>query len=254
MIFDTKKVPTKTEMISILENFGHDEPEIQRPLNFRIIKTIQKSATPIQKYVEKHTTDEDIVIGGSSAIYSQLGSFRRPKDLDVYTSHVLRLKTDVMNILRQKYHNVTAGNIYLRDGHRIVQILINGKPAVEIHHSMKSGTLIHVFSDEIHYDFKTQDPLFIGKMRYLRIGTVLAQKVKAIGENYYNASPLTGTRRRVRKDVRDYRKISKSLSRGRPISKSVNSNPFGLNDIGNFEITRPKQTKKSNDFMGLGMF
>jgi hypothetical protein len=231
-------VPTKWEMMESLKLFGQEEPETKRPLNFKVIKTIKKSAPEVQSYVEKHTNSDKIVIGGSSAMYSQLTpkswGKRTIKDLDIYSSHVLKLKNALINILSQKYKNITTGRLQIRGGHYLVQISINGMSAVEIHHSIKAGTKIHVFNDELHYAFKTQDPLRIGKLRYIRIGTILAQKSKAIQENFYFPNPQTGQRERITKDSTDYHKIVKSLARGRPIpkEKSINFGNFmGLGDF-----------------------
>jgi len=118
----------------IARELKHSEPEIKKPLDLKKISGIKKAAPELQKYIEdidsNETPDDDIIIGGSSATFTQVKKFRVPKDLDISTPFLDKEVRNISAILRKNYgvSNVVVSPKFRTemDGHDVdvVQIKI----------------------------------------------------------------------------------------------------------------------------------
>lgn len=216
-------IPTEKEINDSVNFYQNTEPEVKRPLNFNIVHTVKKVAKPLQQYVEKidsnSNSKDDIVIGGSGAAYTQVKKFRRPHDLDLETSplYMERVKHAVIRILSQKYQHITTRNLTMgKDGLKVIQILVNGRPAVDIKAHRSVGTILSVFDVGMYNHISTQPPIKIGKIFYTHINELFSKKAEALKHSYYGNKRLgKAIPERVKKDVRDFKTIQKSLSKGK---------------------------------------
>lgn len=228
MIKKALSIPSMTSMKDIIEFHKDTEPEIKKPLNFSSIKSVKKVAKPLKEYIENintnETTEDDIVIGGSSAAYVQIKNFRKPHDLDLYTKKMYELKGDLIKILSKKYKNITSEAITIkRDGSKVIQIKVNDVPVIDIKSHVEKGTILHIFDQDIFYDFRSKPPIKIGNIFYVPASELLARKGQAINRFYY--SPLKLGKpigKRVNKDVKDFYTIKESLDRSKNKPKSSN--------------------------------
>ncbi len=213
------KVPSMGEMRDIIELYKDTEPEIKRPLRFGEIPTIKKSSKSIKKYIERintnYTDDDDIVVGGSGAAYTQVRGIRKPHDLDLHTKYMYKVKDDLIKILSRKYKNISSQAVLIKkDGSKVIQILIDDEPVIDIKSDVKVGTTLHIFDKEIYYDFKSQPPIKIQNIFYVRVNELLARKGQGINRFYYDKiAREEPVGHRVEKDVRDFYTIAKSLKR-----------------------------------------
>lgn len=227
-------VPSKTFLRDLVEYHKDTEPELRRPLNFKKIKYIKKVAVPMKEYIERintnDTIEDDIVIGGSAAAWTQVWGVRKPKDLDLYTKKMYQLKKDVIAILSRKYKNISSRAIIIkRDGTRVIQVMINNKPVVDIKSHIKTGTSINIFDKDIFYDFKSMSPLRIGNIFYVPVNELLVRKAQGINRYHYEKierGEPPGDR--VKKDLDDFFTISRSLDRSKGKKKKQSSGLTGL--------------------------
>ncbi len=234
-------VPSKTFLRDLVEYHKDTEPELRRPLNFKKVKYLKKVAAPMKEYIERintnDTPDDDIVIGGSAAAWTQVWGARKPKDLDLYTQKMYQLKRDIIAILSRKYKNVSSRSLIIKkDGTKVIQVMINDRPVVDIKSHVKVGTSIHIFDRDIFYDFKAMPPLRIGNIFYEPAAELLARKARGINHAYYEkiaeGKPIGD---RVQKDVDDFFTIAKSLDRSKKRPKrQVSTDLTGLGTEGYF--------------------
>jgi hypothetical protein len=229
-------VPSKTFLRDLVEYHRNTEPEIRRPLNFKKVKYLKKAAAPLKDYIERintnDTPEDDITIGGSAAAWTQVWGARKPKDLDLYTKKMYQLKRDIIAILSRKYNNVSSRAVIIKkDGTKVIQVMVNDRPVVDIKLHIKTGTAITIFDKEIFYDFKSMDPIRIGKIFYQPINELFARKARGINSSYYDkldrGEPVGD---RIQKDVDDFFAISKSLDRSKNRPKKKKSS--GLTGLG----------------------
>lgn len=233
-------IPSKTFLRDIIEQHKDTEPEIRRPLNFKKVKYLKKAAAPLKEYIERtntnDTTDDDIVIGGSAAAWTQVWGVRKPKDLDLYTQKMYQLKQDIVAILSRKYRNVSSRAIIIKkDGTKVIQIMVNDRPVVDIKSHIKTGTAIHIFDKDIFYDFKSMNSIRIGNIFYTPVNELLARKAQGINRSYYDkldrGEPVGD---RIQKDLDDFFTIARSLDRSKKKGKRTTSNLTGLGTEGYF--------------------
>jgi len=128
------KIPKQEDIIKYVETYKYNEPEIQRPLDFKNVKTIKKVAKPLQQYIEDIDSNsnpaDDIIVGGSGAAYAQVKGFRKPDDLDLSTNpmYINAVKRHIISILKQKYKNITTKELNMRGEGVIIEIMSNGVP------------------------------------------------------------------------------------------------------------------------------
>ncbi len=228
-------VPSMTYLRDIIESHKNTDPEIRRPLNFNIVQTTKKVAKPLKQYIQRINTNtikqDDIVVAGSGAAWTQVKKARRPHDIDLETNiqYMNRVKRDIINILSRKYTNITSKNIQIQaDGTKVIQIMVRGRPVVDIKSHKRTGTILNIFDKEIYYNFKTQPPIKIQNIYYTRISELLARKGQGINRYYYTpkreGKPI-GVR--VEKDVKDFFIFEDSLKKSKS-KKQTKSDPFGL--------------------------
>ena len=219
-------IPSKTFLRDIVASHEITEPELRRPLNFKKVKYLKKAAKPLKEYIERTNTndtlEDDIVIGGSAAAWTQVWGARKPKDLDLYTKKMYKLKTDIIAILSRVYKNVSSRAIIIKkDGTKVIQIMVNDKPVVDIKSAKEVGTYINILDPDITGDFKGYKfsipaPIRIGNIFYSSINELLARKALGINNAYYDkkakGEPVGD---RIQKDVDDFFMIAKSLDRSR---------------------------------------
>jgi len=215
------KIPSQKQMIEAMELYKGNKPEIQRPLDFSIVNTIKKVANPLKKYIEDIDTNsnpnDDIIVAGSGAAWAQINTFRKPHDIDLEVSqqYIESVKNHIIKILRKKYKNITVRQLTIgSEGIKVTQILVNNRPVVDIKPHKQVGSLIYVHYGDLYTEIRTRTPIKIGKIYYTHINELFERKVKSILENYYDAKkqgkPINP---RLKKDVKDYEKIKKSLSK-----------------------------------------
>jgi hypothetical protein len=201
----------------ISQELRNSEPEIKKPLNLSRISGIKKAASELQKYIEEidnnASPDDDIVVGGSSATFTQMKKFRVPKDLDISTPYLNKEVRNIAIILRNKYG---ANNVVITPKIRVmmggkdvdvVQIKIkgnNGKliDAADIKHEVDDGFM----SVNVHPKIK------IGNMYVEPLGYLIERKAIAIKEKYRDKIKQgVVPKARARKDIDDFRVMTKSV-------------------------------------------
>ncbi len=193
----------------IATELRHSEPEIKRPIKFEKIKGIKKAAKELQDYVER---DPELVVGGSTATWTQVKKFRVPKDLDLSAEHLDREVNNIVAILRKKYGEnkvVVVPKFRARMGNKdvdVVQIGIGTKEsyvdAVDIKHEVDEGFIT------IH----THPAIKIGNIRVEPLGYLLERKAVSIKQNYVDEIKQGRIPKpRMRKDIDDFRNIAKSF-------------------------------------------
>ncbi len=214
-------VPSTSEIFDKLKLYQDLEPEIIRPLNFHIVHTIKKVAKPLQQYVKKVDTNsitrDDIVIGGSGAAYTQVKRARRPHDLDFETStaNMNNVKNKVIQILNKKYKNITTRQLEVgTDKTKVIQVLVKGRPVLDIKAHKGVGTILNVFYGDLYHEIMTKPPIKIGNIYYTRIGELFFRKGRILIDSYHKNKKLgKEIPERIEKDLKDFFIFTNSLSK-----------------------------------------
>lgn len=243
----------------IAQELRHSEPEVKKPLDFTKISGIKKAAPELQKYIEdidsNATSKDDIIIGGSSASFTQIKKFRVPKDLDITTPYLNKEVRNISLILRSKYG---AQNVIVSPKFRanmggkdidVVQIKIKNEKgqlvdAADIKHEVDDGFM----TVNVHPKIR------IGKMYYEPLGYLIERKASAIKQSYLDKIKQgTLPRARAKKDIDDFRKMSKSVPDFQKKNLSLYMTAFEKN-ITRFDdipaVDAPKQAIPSGGIIG----
>src|SRR4030067_2674168 len=205
----------------IARELRNSEPEQKKPLDFKKISGIKKAAPELQKYIEdinsNETPHDDIIIGGSSATFTQVKKFRVPKNLDISTPFLNKEVRNIAVILRQKNG---ASNVVVSPKFRtemdgkdvdVVQIKIkdsqgNLVDAADIKYEVDTGMGFGTISVSKH------PKLRIGRLYVEPIGYLIHRKASAIEKSYVRkikeGKPI---RARARKDINDFKVMTKSV-------------------------------------------
>ena len=201
----------------IAQELRNSQPQQKVPLNFKKISGIKKAAPELQKYItdidNNETPTDDIIVGGSSAAFTQIKKYRVPKDLDISTPYLDKEVRNIAQILRTKYGSrnvVITPKITVDMGGRdidVVIIKIKSKKgllidAVDIKHEKDSG-FISVL----------QHPkLKIGRIFVEPLGYLIHRKATAIKQKYVDKIKAGSVpKARARKDIKDFQVMAKSV-------------------------------------------
>lgn len=243
----------------ISQELRNSEPEQKKPLDFKKISGIKRAAPELQKYIEDIDNNadpsDDIIVGGSSATFTQIKKFRVPKDLDISTPYLEKEVRNIATILKAKYG---ANNVVITPKIRVlmggkdvdvVQIKIKNDKgqlidAADIKHEVNDGVL----SVNVHPKIK------IGNIYVEPLGYLLERKAIAIKEKYrdkINKGAIP--KARARKDINDFRTIAKSFPDFHRKNLSLYMTAFEKNltrfdDIP--EVDAPKEATSMNMFGG----
>ncbi len=246
-----KNIPSENEIIESLIKYKDVTPEVQRPLNFNIVHSIKGVAKPLQQYIEKvdsnSTPDDDIILGGSAATWTQVKKFRRPHDLDLETApqNMNNAKNHIVRILQSKYsaNSITTRNLTIgTDNTKVIQILVKNRPVVDIKEHHSAGTLIYAHYGDIYYEIKTRAPIKIGRIYYTHISELFERKGKALLEGYHTAKKQgKEIPERTEKDFNDFISLGnsfnqnpkKNIKTNTKIKKTSNKNKheYGFRDL-----------------------
>lgn len=204
----------------ITQELEHSEPAIKKPIDFKKISGIKKAAPELQKYIEdidnNATPDDDIIIGGSSATFTQVKKFRVPKDLDISTPYLEKEVRNISAILKNKYgaqNVVVTPKLRVMMGGKdidVIQIKIkNAKgqlvDAADIKHEVDTGYGFGTISVNKHPKIK------IGRIFVEPLGYLLKRKSIAIKEKYIDKIKKGEVpRARAKKDIKDFKSIAES--------------------------------------------
>lgn len=247
----------------ISQELRNSEPEQKKPLDFKKISGIKRAAPELQKYIEEidnnATPDDDIIVGGSSATFTQVKKFRVPKDLDISTPYLDKEVRNISTILKSKYG---AQNVVITPKIRVVmggkdvdvvQIKIKNDKgqlvdAADIKHEVDTGYGFGTISVNKHPKIK------IGNIYVEPLGYLLERKATAIKEKYSDKIKKGELpRARTRKDINDFRIIAKSFPDFNRKNLSLYMTAFEKNltrfdDIP--EVDAPKETTSMDIFGG----
>jgi len=247
----------------IARELKHSEPEQKIPLDLKKISGIKKAAPELQKYIEdidsNNTETDDIVIGGSSATFTQVKKFRVPKDLDISTPYLDKEVKNITAILRQKYgvSNVVVSPKFRTemDGRDVdvVQIKIkdsrgNLVDAADIKHEVDTGMGFGIIYVNKH------PKLRIGRLYVEPIGYLIHRKASAIEKSYVRkikeGKPI---RSRARKDIEDFKKMAKSIPDFSRKNLHIEMNAFeqSLTNYDKIPTKDPAETLGSQAGLGL---
>ena len=159
-----------------------------------------KAGTTVETWL-KTSRGQDPVVFGSAASRAQMRGARLPMDLDVAVKNPGQAAREVGALLSKK---IGAKNV--RVSKNMVETRVGGKwdHAVDFHAKSE-------MTGRMTYGFKTQRPIKIGGVKYIRIGeqltrkgaSVLTQRGKTIGPAPHRAE----------KDIGDFLAIAQQLSR-----------------------------------------
>lgn len=244
----------------IAQELRHSQPQQKVPLNFKKISGIKKAAPELQKYIEdidnNNTDSDDIVVGGSSAAFTQVKKYRVPKDLDISTPYLDKEVRNISTILKQKYGSqnvVITPKITVDMGGRdvdVVIIKIKSKKgilvdAVDIKHERDTG-LISVFK---------HPKLKIGSIFVEPLGYLIHRKATAIKQKYVDKIKEGSLpKARARKDIKDFQFMAKSVPDFKRKNLQIYMTEFEKNlvkfdDIP--EVDEPKETLSIDIFSGV---
>jgi hypothetical protein len=220
----------------IAKELRHSEPQQRKPLDFKKISGIRKAAPELQKYIEEEDKyDDEVIVGGSTAAFTQIKKFRVPKDLDLSAKHLDREVQNIALILKKNYG---ASNVIIKPKFRVnmggkeldvVQIAIkskNGEPvdAVDIKHEVDTGFGFGTISVHKHPAIR------IGNIYFEPMGYLIERKATSIKEKYVDkikAGKLP--RARVRKDINDFRVMAQSVPDFKRKNLKIYMNEFEKN-------------------------
>lgn len=213
------KIPEPEEIFDNLKLYQNIEPETKRPLDFSKIKSIRKVAKPLQRYIENIDTNsnpnDDIIVGGSGAAWTQLKKSRLPNDpdLEVSPEYIERTRRDIIKIIKNKYKNVTIQQLTIgNENTKVIQILINGHPAVDIKAHKQIGTRLNVHFEDLYHEILTRPPIRIGKIYYTHLSELYFRKGRSVIEKYHqNKKDGKEIPERVEKDFSDFMNMTKSF-------------------------------------------
>jgi len=159
-----------------------------------------KAGTTVETWL-KTSRGQDPVVFGSAASRAQMRGARLPMDLDVAVKNPGQAAREVGALLSKK---IGAKNV--RVSKNMVETRVGGKwdHAVDFHAKSE-------MTGRMTYGFKTQRPIKIGGVKYIRIGeqltrkgaSVLTQRGKTIGPAPHRAE----------KDIGDFLAIAQQLSK-----------------------------------------
>ncbi len=236
----------------IARELRHSEPQIKKPLDFSKISGIKKAAPELQKYIEdidsNETPDDDIIVGGSSAAFTQVKRIRVPKDLDISTPYLNKEVRNIAAILRQKYGAnkvVITPKFTANIGGKkieVVQIGIGTKDkyveAVDIKHEINDGFM----SVSKHPSVK------IGRIFVEPIGYLIERKAAAI-KQYYSDEIKRGNlpKPRMKKDIDDFKAQASSVPDFHTKNLQLYMTAFEQNLLHYKEIPKAKPKNRFKD-------
>ena len=191
----------------IATTFKHVEPPIMESLKFADIKALRgKSPEIVEAWIRAHP-EQETVIAGSTAARAQFRGARKPGDVDLYVKDVTKAGEELYTSLsRELPPGETKLTRQRQHGAAIVEIK---DPATGLYHHAVDIHQIPPAGSQLRYGMKTQDPVNIAGLRYVRAGELVQRKAESILQK--QGVGKIGPKSHRGKDVADFISFTEEL-------------------------------------------
>ena len=184
----------------IATKLKHADAPLTDPLMFADVKALRgKSPEIVESWIKAHP-EQKPTIAGSTAAKAQFERGRTPGDLDLYVKDAMKAGDELYALLSK---DAPRGEVRLLKQKKYESTIVEIKDPVTgtYHHGVDIHTIVPAGSS-LRFGMKTQAPVKIKDVRYVRAGELVQRKAESILQK--QAGGKIGPQKHRKKDIADF--------------------------------------------------